>query len=477
MRSGDTISNRYVLEIPLGKGGMGQVWRARDKRLERPAAVKVLAANLTDQPEALVRFFAEAQSIARISHPNVVTVLDFGETQGTPFLVMEFVPGGDLTDLIGDPLYEPRAIELVAEAARGAGAAHELGIVHRDIKAGNILLDEEGTSKLADFGIAATKAGERLTATGAAIGSPFYISPEQATGRTATAESDVYALGVVLFELLTGQKPFDADNMTAVAIAHVEKEPPAPSSLVPGLSKDIDSVVLQCLAKEPAARFRDGNALANALWSLAGEGTDAPLPARIGPAVAAGEAPTAQPAAEPAPGDDEPEEAEAEPVGGLARRDVVTMVLSGIALIALLAGGIYAVTHGGNGTGGVAHATTPHGPKAAEKVRHHNASPAPALGSPTGGIAASDGARTTGSRSSRDVRRSPSGPGSGGASDDASGGQTTDSEPTPEPSPTPTETSVSPAPSPTPTSSSPSPGGTPSTGGAGTGSAGGGSGG
>lgn len=265
MNAGDKIQDRYRLEEPLGEGGMAEVWRALDQRLERTVAIKVMAGPLAADPIFLVRFFSEAQSVARISHPNVVSVLDFGQHDDRPFLVMEHVGGGSVADLSGERLTVERAYELVRGAARGAGAAHELGIVHRDVKPGNILLTEDGTAKLADFGIAAATGGESLTGTGAAIGSPHYISPEQAAGAGATPRSDVYSLGIVLYELLTGRRPFEGDNVTAVAIAQVEQEPLPPSEHVPQLAPSVDALVLACLAKDPQQRPADGNALASAL--------------------------------------------------------------------------------------------------------------------------------------------------------------------------------------------------------------------
>ena len=265
MRENDLIQDRYRLQEPIGKGGMAEVWCARDERLQRPVAVKFLAPQFHQDPEFLVRFFSEAQTVARLNHNHVVDVLDFGDFEDRPYLVMEYVGGGSLADVTGQPMLPERAVEILGEAARGAGSAHALGLVHRDIKPANILLTEDGVAKLADFGIASSKTSEKLTATGQAIGSPHYISPEQASGLGCSPASDVYSLGVVLYELLTGRPPFDADNVTAIAIAHVDKAPVPPGQLVADLDPALEDLVLRCLAKDPADRLPDGSALAAAL--------------------------------------------------------------------------------------------------------------------------------------------------------------------------------------------------------------------
>ncbi|MGH2778037.1 MAG: serine/threonine-protein kinase [Actinomycetota bacterium] len=267
MKRGDLIAERYELENGLGRGGMAEVWCARDVRLDRQVAVKFLASEFAEDPEFLVRFFTEAQSVASLNHPNVVSVLDFGDFEGSSYLVMEYVPGGSLVDITGEPLMPERALELVEQAARGAGAAHDIGVVHRDIKPANVLLDDEGRPKLADFGIASATGRERMTATGETIGSPHYISPEQISGAGATPASDVYSLGIVLYELLTGVRPHEHDNLTAVAIAHVDSEPEPPSAHVDDLDPALDALVLRCLAKDPEDRFADGNELAECIAS------------------------------------------------------------------------------------------------------------------------------------------------------------------------------------------------------------------
>ena len=278
MRENDLIQERYRLQAPIGKGGMAEVWCARDERLQRPVAVKFLAPQFRQDPEFLVRFFSEAQSVARLNHPHVVDVLDFGDFEERPYLVMEYVGGGSLADLTGHPMLPERAAEIVGEAARGAGSAHALGLVHRDIKPANILLTEDGVAKLADFGIASSQTSEKLTATGQAIGSPHYISPEQASGLGCSPTSDVYSLGVVLYELLTGRPPFDADNVTAIAIAHVDRAPIPPRQLVADIDPALEELVLRCLSKDPEDRFLDGSALAAALHEPSEAAALFPLP-------------------------------------------------------------------------------------------------------------------------------------------------------------------------------------------------------
>jgi serine/threonine-protein kinase len=265
MQRGTVIQERYELEHPLGHGGMAEVWCARDQRLARSVAIKFLAPKLAEDPEFLVRFFSEAQAVARISDPHVVGVLDFGQHEGEPFLVMEYVPGGTLSELVGQPIVPERVCEIIADAARGVAAAHAQGLIHRDIKPGNILLDDEGHAKIADFGIAAATGTENLTATGAAIGSPHYISPEHVSAKEVTPRSDVYSFGIVLFELLTGCRPFGGDNVTAIAIAQVETDPPVPGSINPDVPEALDALVLKCLAKDPEARFQSADELARAL--------------------------------------------------------------------------------------------------------------------------------------------------------------------------------------------------------------------
>jgi eukaryotic-like serine/threonine-protein kinase len=276
MHQGQLVQERYALENRLGSGGMAEVWRARDQRLNRLVAIKFLPVGFTDHPEFLVRLFNEARSVAAISDPHVTAVLDYGATDDGPYLVMEYVPGGTLSDLTGEPMQPERAVEIIKQVAEGAGAAHARGIVHRDIKPGNILLGDDGTLKLADFGIASSGVGANMTGTGVAIGSPHYISPEQAMGQAVTPHADVYSMGVCLYELLTGTLPFEGANPTAIAISHVEQTPAPPSSVVPGIDPHLDALVMRCLDKRADARFADGAELAAALAGEVFEGVWVP---------------------------------------------------------------------------------------------------------------------------------------------------------------------------------------------------------
>ena len=429
MNRTDLIQGRYRLDHELGKGGMAEVWCAHDERLERPVAVKFLAPQFHGDPEFLVRFFSEAQLVARISSPHVVSVLDFGEYEERPYLVMEYVSGGALTELTGQPMLPERAAEIVGQAAWGAGAAHTSGMVHRDIKPGNILLTEDGRAKLADFGIAYARDAEQLTATGQAIGSPHYISPEQASGQGCTSRSDVYSLGVVLYELLTGKPPFDADNVTAIAIAHVESRPTPPSHHVPDLDPDLEAIVLRCLQKDPEERFEDGRALGAALEEPAAAA--AFLPSTAG----------------------ELEEYEAAPVG---RRALVTVLIAAIILGSLVAG-VWATSRESAGPREVSQDLETVDQGAEPKRR--KASPtadatADSTVSKTSGSASPSPSPTDENEEQPEPEPSRTRSGGGGGGGDFEAGYTEPTpEPTSEPSPEPTtEPTGEPSPQPTNTS-------------------------
>src|SRR4051794_39376985 len=253
---------------------MGEVWRATDTSLGREVAVKVLKSEYADDPLFRSRFETEARRAASLHHPGVASVYDVGESQllgaadgssvPRPFLVMELVDGQPLSALLrgGRPLDPEVVQELMAQAADAIGAAHRAGIVHRDVKPANLLVTPDRTVKITDFGIARASDGLGLTGTGQVMGTPQYLSPEQARGATATPASDVYSLGVVAFECLTGHRPFDAEFPVATALAHLNDPVPDLPRTVPA---DLAAVVRRALSKDPAARFPDGDAFAAAL--------------------------------------------------------------------------------------------------------------------------------------------------------------------------------------------------------------------
>lgn len=259
------LAGRYRLIAPLGEGGMASVYRARDLRLNREVAVKVLRDELTRDADFLSRFQREAQTVASLSHPHIVPVYDVGEENGSHFIVMEYVRGRTLKDAIeaGGPLPPPRAAEVVCGVLEALSYAHERGLIHRDVKPQNILLAADGTARLADFGIAHV-AGGSTTRTAAILGSAHYLSPEQSRGEEATVASDIYATGIVLYEALAGEPPFDGPNALAIAHLHLrEAPPPLPSSVGTGLAAAVE----RALAKDPAARFPDATAFAADLRS------------------------------------------------------------------------------------------------------------------------------------------------------------------------------------------------------------------
>jgi serine/threonine-protein kinase len=262
--------NRYRLTGRIATGGMGGVWRAEDTVLDREVAVKVLKHEFADDPVFRARFEAEARHAAALVHPNVASVFDFGElvdddgTGTRPFLVMELVPGQPLSGLLrgGESMPADRASEIVAQAADAIAAAHALGIVHRDVKPANLLVTPDGQVKITDFGIARAGDGAAITQTGQIVGTPHYISPEQAEGRPASEASDIYALGVVLYECLAGQRPFARDTPIQVALAHIrENVPPLPDEV----PERVRAIVEKALAKRPEDRFASAADLATAL--------------------------------------------------------------------------------------------------------------------------------------------------------------------------------------------------------------------
>ncbi|GLU49875.1 serine/threonine-protein kinase [Nocardiopsis ansamitocini] len=252
-RAGSLLSNRYRLEEQIGAGGMGEVWRATDTLLSRPVAVKMLHTAQMGEPISRQRFRTEAQITAALSHAGIAQVYDYGEQDDTAFLVMELVPGESLSTIIKrNPGFDAdTALDVLCQAAQALAAAHARGIVHRDIKPGNLLVTEEGSVKLTDFGIARGNESVTLTQTGMVMGTAQYISPEQVSGRPATQASDIYALGVVAYECLAGRPPFTADTPLALALMHTREAPPPLPESVP---TSVRELVEWLLEKDPDAR-------------------------------------------------------------------------------------------------------------------------------------------------------------------------------------------------------------------------------
>jgi eukaryotic-like serine/threonine-protein kinase len=251
------LPDRYRDPRRIGRGGMGEIYHATDELLGRAVAVKVLAERYAGDPSVRLRFTREALAAARLSgRPNVVTIFDVGESAGRPFIVMEYLGGGSLDERVRAGKLPPgEAVEWLEQAARALDAAHAEGVVHRDVKPANLLLDEGDNVHVADFGIASAAGMDSLTKTGTVIGTAGYLSPEQALGERATPASDRYALAVVAWELLTGRRPFGGDTPAAEAAAHVHAEVPAITSEGADLPQELDSVFAQALAKDPAARY------------------------------------------------------------------------------------------------------------------------------------------------------------------------------------------------------------------------------
>ncbi|NMO33604.1 serine/threonine protein kinase [Streptomyces sp. GMY01] len=277
------VADRYRLHTVIGRGGMGEVWHAQDEVLGRPVAVKVLLNDVADA-SAEARFRLEAQTSARLNHPNVVGTLDFGTWEGRCFLVMELVDGGSLAAELtgGGPLHADRLAQVAQEAAEGLAAAHEQGIVHRDVKPGNLLSDRHGTIRIADFGIArfVDDPSAGLTTTGQIVGTGLYLAPERAIGTPASSASDMYSLGCVLYQLAVGHPPFEADTPTALLYQHVDAPPVPPHQRGAALPPAFEAYLLSMLAKRPEDRPTARQA-ADWFRSGAWRGAPEPLPPEL----------------------------------------------------------------------------------------------------------------------------------------------------------------------------------------------------
>jgi eukaryotic-like serine/threonine-protein kinase len=264
LEAGQEVDNRYRLIARVGSGGMADVWVADDTMLGRQVALKFLHERFAQDAQFVERFRREATAAAGLQHPNVVGVYDRGEWEGGHYIAMEYVEGATLKDLIERGLAVGEAVEIVRQVLAGASFAHGRGIVHRDLKPGNVLVDAEGRARVTDFGIARAGVSE-ITQTGSVLGTAHYLSPEQAQGLDVTHSSDLYSIGVLLYEALTGQVPFEGDSAVTIALRQVSEQARPPSGLNPNVTPALDAVTLRALAKDPANRFSSAEEFAAAL--------------------------------------------------------------------------------------------------------------------------------------------------------------------------------------------------------------------
>ncbi len=258
---GQLYGDRYRLQLRIAIGGMGEVWQAEDELILRQVAIKILKEEYMGDPMFLERFRTEAKSAALVEHEGIANIFDYGEDAGSAYLVMELVPGESLSRLLEreKKLSEEKVLDIIAQTSRALGAAHSRGLVHRDIKPGNLLITPEGKVKITDFGIARVGDQVPLTKTGQVMGTVQYLAPEQATGKTSTPATDLYSLGVVAYEALAGKRPFTGENQMAIAMAHINEMPPAlPETIDPR----VQNLVLSCLAKKPSQRPESATSLA-----------------------------------------------------------------------------------------------------------------------------------------------------------------------------------------------------------------------
>jgi serine/threonine-protein kinase len=327
----ELLPERYTGARQIGQGGMGEIYRATDTSLGRAVAIKLLDTRHAQDPSVRERFTREALAVARLSgNAHIVTIYDVGEWRGRPFIVMEYLGGGSLQDRLAHDGAPPRglALDWLEQAAGALDAAHREGVIHRDVKPANLLLDRHDRVHVADFGIASATGLNSLTQTGTVLGTASYLSPEQAMGERTTAASDLYALGVVAFELLTGRRPFSGDSVAAEATAHVTGEIPSVCDVNPDVPCEVDPVLRKALAKSPADRYGSG---AEFVAALRGSLDDAAGPTRvIGP---------------PAP----PPPATRTRAAPRRRRSFLVPVVA-LAALALVGGGVAAMSLGGGGS-------------------------------------------------------------------------------------------------------------------------------
>ncbi|HSR94153.1 MAG TPA: PASTA domain-containing protein [Solirubrobacterales bacterium] len=261
---GSTIDGRYRLLRRIGSGGMADVWLAEDAHLQRRVALKILHRRFAQDREFVERFRREAEAAAGLQHPNIVAVFDRGDVDGTYYIAMQLLEGRSLKALIDQGLTPEQSVGLIRQVLEAAGFAHRHGVVHRDLKPQNVIVDDEGKATVTDFGIARAGASE-ITQAGSVMGTPHYLSPEQAQGQAVTAVSDLYSIGVILYEALAGQVPFEADSAVAIAMKQVSHTPQRPSSINPNVSPALDAVTMRALEKDPGQRFQSADAFIAAL--------------------------------------------------------------------------------------------------------------------------------------------------------------------------------------------------------------------
>ncbi len=354
IRPGSVIGDRYELGAQLGTGGMARVYLAHDRVLDRQVAVKVLSENYAADPSFVERFRREASAAAGLNHPNIVAVYDRGEADGSYYIVMEYLPGPDLKQVIRRraPLSPTVAIDNALQILAALGAAHRRDVIHRDVKPQNVMVDEDGNLKVTDFGIARAGEGTQMTEAGSVIGTAQYLSPEGARGEEVTAASDCYCVGIILYEMLTGGVPFDGDRAVAVAMKQVNEPPVPPRVYEPDIPPALEAVVLRALEKRPSDRFRTAEEFSEALLAVRAQlsgGVTAPT--AVAAAAAAGTTAATQVlsgnggnsgtgGAEPP--DDEP-----------PRRPWGWIVLGGMILAIVIVVAALALTSGGDGGGSV----------------------------------------------------------------------------------------------------------------------------